>query len=146
MEKTNNRLDEISDAEKYNVNLYNCPYLNLVNAILKRELDDLTLDLITDTQPWRKKKKNSYLKLARARAYLFFFDKQSSLYKDFLFWCDLCGFNPFAWQKKALLHLAQKVLDSPDYYMNVIEKIAPKYVQRQVRKFISELLKIQTIN
>ena len=50
MEKTNNRLDEISDAEKYNVNLYNCPYLNLVNAILKRELDDLTLDLITDTQ------------------------------------------------------------------------------------------------
>ena len=66
MEKTNNRLDEISDAEKYNVNLYNCPYLNLVNAILKRELDDLTLDLITDTQPWRKKKKNSYLKLARA--------------------------------------------------------------------------------
>ena len=132
------------EVEFSKINIFPCPYLNLVHAILQRELDDLVLDIPYNSSSWNRARRSRYLylQLARGRAFSFFFSEHSQHFRDFLFWCDMGGFDYKQWQNKALLVVAQRILDDPLYF----EKVVQRLVSKNTVLIVSLLLKNVTIH
>lgn len=131
------------EVEYTKTNLFPCPYLNLVYAILQRELDDLVLDIPYKIPSWDRVRRSRYLylQMARSRAFSFFFDERSQHFKDFLYWCDMGGFNYKQWQNRALLAVAQHVLDDPLFFERVVKNLVSRETSLRVSDVVSSLLK-----
>ena len=48
------------EVEFSKINIFPCPYLNLVHAILQRELDDLVLDIPYNSSSWNRARRSRY--------------------------------------------------------------------------------------
>lgn len=132
------------DGKSYMI--YTCPYLNLVYAIFDRQIEDLTLEVINDIFPWKKTKNDIYLKYSRRLAFQFFFEEKSRSYKDFMSWCDLTGFDYRYWQRRALIALALKCLQSPRFYSLVLERNLKPHTLLRVDAMIARLSRLKTFS
>ncbi len=118
------------------------PYLNLIRAMFERLMNDLTIEFIQDVTPVKRmKKKAKYLQLARAKAYKFFFDKNSDLYKDFLYWCGLTGFNHYFWHRKAIASVALKIINTPKFRERVAVKLCNEQTMAEIDAMIMEIIR-----
>lgn len=117
------------------------PYLNLIRAMFERLQNDLTVELIIDVAPQRRSKGAKYMQHARAKAYKFFFDETSGLYQDFLAWCNLTGFNPYFWRKKAVAAVALKIIQSPKFRERVVEKLCDAKTLADIDAMIGEIIR-----
>ena len=137
---------EPDDEDNRNLMVYTCPYLNLVHAIFERLIDDLTLDIVMDVFPWEKTKNDIYYKYCRLGAYHFFFDKKSKNYRDFMRWCDLTGFDYRFWQRKALIAVALKVLQTPHFYSAVLKRNLSSDTLRRIDKIVAKVSKLNVLS
>lgn len=118
------------------------PYLNLIRAMFERLMNDLTIEFLQDvTQVKPKKKKAKYLQLARAKAYKFFFDKNSDLYADFLYWCSLTNFNPYFWRRKAIAAVALKIIQTPKFRERVVLKLCDEDTLADIDAMIMDIVR-----
>lgn len=114
---------------------YSDPYLNLINAMFEKRIDDLVYEC-----------RNGYYRTSyQDDAYKFFFCRDSWQYKDFLAWCDLTGFNHYFWQKKAVMAIAKKAVKTPNFIKVVTKRISNKAFILQIKMLTALLKKRKTL-
>ena len=63
------------------------------------------------------------------------------LYKDFLYWCGLTGFNHYFWHRKAIASVALKIINTPKFRERVAVKLCNEQTMAEIDAMIMEIIR-----